>query len=721
MPGKGQMDKPSDKEQVLGDYGALLRAGLPGAASFRCHDSDGRLFWVDGPDIPVAQRPAWEAALRRVLTDPANPASASGVDAPDRPLIHVLPLVGSAQRCLGALTVAMDDGAGLERERCEAALRPALRTLSRELDLRLRLMDSQRKLAVQAAEENLLHRVETLVHKRFGLQEIIDRTLQMCCESLRVRGAALLVPEFGIRAIRAADADHHALEHLCPDELVGDVGRADTAGDSPDRLVMPVGRTGAEALGALVLVGIGRTPFSTPRLRRVSRYVSSQFGSALERDFDPLTGLLNWPVFETYLLSAAASPDRDGHLLAYFDLDQLHVINDTFGREKGDEILAAFGALLRRRFPGQRVSRITSDSFAVLVTDGDLETLRRIAQDACRELQALSCMQGDKSLRPSVSIGIGPPAFGQAGGGLLSMAQVACQAAKDRGRGRVEVYEPDDQSIIRRFDDIQLVSEIRGAIQRNRLALVGQPIRPLAGRGGPQYFEVLVRLLDDMDAHVSPADFLSAAERYGLMEDLDRWVVSHSLQTLVRHGLGAPGGPVRLAINLSGQTLGSEGFLAFVQDQLRSSGVAPELLCFEITETVAVANMQRAQQLMRALQRLGCRFSLDDFGTGLSSFAYLKLFPVDTIKIDGSFIQDLTSNVVSQSVVAAIAEVARVMELETVAEYVQDQDALALLTDLGVTWGQGFLLGQPADLADCLAGLSDRPGRSAAGGMATGA
>jgi EAL domain-containing protein (putative c-di-GMP-specific phosphodiesterase class I) len=217
---------------------------------------------------------------------------------------------------------------------------------------------------------------------------------------------------------------------------------------------------------------------------------------------------------------------------------------------------------------------------------------------------------------------------------------------------------------------------------------------------------VLVRFLDGEDRHIAPADFLSAAERYQLMEDLDRWVVTHTLQQLAPHAAQLARAGARFAVNLSGQSLGSEQFLPFVQKRIVASGVPPEMLCFEITESVAVANLQRAQTFMHTLKRTGCKFSLDDFGTGLSSFAYLKLFPVDTLKIDGSFIRDLSSNVVSQSVVAAISEVARVMQLDSVAEFVQDEATLALLRKLGITWAQGYLFGQPASLSERIAGLA---------------
>jgi Amt family ammonium transporter len=230
---------------------------------------------------------------------------------------------------------------------------------------------------------------------------------------------------------------------------------------------------------------------------------------------------------------------------------------------------------------------------------------------------------------------------------------------------------------------------------------------PLKAGRVPHYFEVLVRLVDDAGQHVAPGEFMSAAERYQLMEELDRWVVATTLRMVADSGQRLRSGEVRFAINLSGQSLGSDSFLEFAESAIQRSGVAPDLITFEITESVAVARMQQAQAFMHALKKLGCHFSLDDFGTGLSSFAYLKLFPVDTLKIDGSFIRDLPTNVVSQSVVAAIAEVARVMQLETVAEYVQDQLAVDLLRNLNISYAQGYFVGTTALLAQQISGIDE--------------
>jgi diguanylate cyclase (GGDEF)-like protein len=460
-----------------------------------------------------------------------------------------------------------------------------------------------------------------------------------------------------------------------------------------DAVWLVVHPRGQETQGIFCLQGVEQSAFSERRLARVARYVVSHIEAVLDREFDALTGLSAWPEFERDIVAAAAADDWREHVALCLDIDQLHVINETFGREAGNEVLRRFAGVLREVLPGHSVSRVTGDSFAALLENTNAEVARGLGETICSRFREHAYVRGDQTHRPTVSIGVGPLAQGADATGALAHAQVACKAAKDRGRGRVEVYESADASIVRRMDDIQIVGYVRSAIENNRLALVGQQLMPLKPGRVPHYFEVLVRLVDDAGGHVAPGEFMSAAERYQLMEELDRWVVASTLDLLARHGRHLRGGEVRFAVNLSGQSLGSDAFLQFAESAVQRSGVAPDLITFEITESVAVARMQQAQVFMQALRRLGCHFSLDDFGTGLSSFSYLKLFPVDTLKIDGSFIRDISTNVVSQSVVAAITEVARVMQLETVAEYVQEQAALDLLRKLNISYAQGFFVG----------------------------
>ena len=292
-------------------------------------------------------------------------------------------------------------------------------------------------------------------------------------------------------------------------------------------------------------------------------------------------------------------------------------------------------------------------------------------------------------------------------GDALTAARIACDSAKDHGRDRVEIYDQANQSIIQRYDDMYLVAEIQktldgGWFQIDWLNLLFRS--PMSNSGSS--FEILLRMKDNKGNRVSSSAFFSAAERYQLMPQIDRWVISNTLARLSEHVDFLKETGAIFSINLSGQSLGDDDILHFVEDEIESSGVPSESLCFEVTESAAISSRNKAQTFIDALRDRGCRFSLDDFGAGLSSFAYLKSFNVDTLKIDGSFIRDITGNRISESMVAAITQVAKVMELETVAEYVESQETKALVEKLGVDYAQGHAVGKPTLFDEVLADLT---------------
>ncbi len=704
------MSEAPAQDQVLGDYAALLRILLPQASGFYCYSRDGAAIWKDPGSGAVSPNARYESAL--VVFRKGECIVPERV-ALDHGAAYLLPLRSEKDQAIGVLVMLVEPPASdMDAARCLELTGPAVRTLQRELSLRYRLLDGYRKLNVQAAEERLLHEVDRIAHTDGDCSHVLGKVLALCRHYLQVDSAALLVPDRRIALMQGEGLKHAELQSILDASI-------EEQQDDNSRIIVPDKWFGSDLYtinichsekrqaGILALSGWRTADFSQRRRSRVARYLASHVEGILQQGFDSLTGFMAWSNFEELLTTMGHTSGDSHHALLYFDMDRLHVANDTLGREVGDEILINFARIVREELSAHLLTRITSDSFAALLMDTDIETARQHAETICTRVRQIEFGRGDQIYRASVSIGVGPlGGDGEVEGGPLAAAKVACGAAKDRGRGRVEIYQAEDESIIQRFDDIRLVGQIRNAIESDRLMLVAQPIMPIKTDSGHPYCEVLVRFLDSEDRHLSPAEFLSAAERYQLMEELDRWVVTHTLQLLQPHAERLSRAGARFAVNLSGQSLGSEQFLPFVQERIVASGVPPEMLCFEITESVAVANLQRAQTFMHTLKRTGCKFSLDDFGTGLSSFAYLKLFPIDTLKIDGSFIRDMTTNVVSQSVVAAISEVARVMQLDSVAEFVQDDATLTLLRKLGITWAQGYLFGQPASLSERIAGLA---------------
>jgi len=437
---------------------------------------------------------------------------------------------------------------------------------------------------------------------------------------------------------------------------------------------------------------------------------------------DTLTGLYTRPAFETRMrLAVASNESSSGWSSLYINVDQLHVINDNFGMRVGDGILGQLGELLRGRLPaGAFAARISGDRFAAMLP-GHLDDAERFGEALREAAELLGDTQGNSRLRVSISIGVA--ALDSSDGELmhsLAAAETACKAAKDRGRNRVEVYRANDVSLVRRFADINIAGQLHDAISAGRLRLDAQLILPFGtGTHRRSHYELLVRMLDEDGTAAGPDSFMSAAIRYQLMQSIDRWVIETALERLKAYADTFAGGPLTFAINFSGQSLNDESFSEFLLERIRSSGLPPDLFCFELTENTAVASVKRAIELMRKLRALGCGIALDDFGTGLSSLAYLRELPVTMLKIDGSFVRDVIRDPRAESMVRAIAQLARTMSLVTVAEYVETKEILARVATLGVDYGQGFAIARPVPLDDLLAELtaSGHAARGSAGAL----
>ena len=713
-----------DLNQTIDNYASLLRLLLPGMTGFNCYGRNGDQFCEWSADGPAHFAPQYHEALEKVLVDPECAAEFGHVDCGDV-AAYIAPFAADTSSKLGVITVLLQKTEdALSYPEIVGLINPVIRNLQTELNLNFRLKVAHNRLNVLSAEENLLHEVEKLVHLHGASDDILKQIVRLCGGLLGLRGVALIVPDKQIRIFEGeipkpvqlrlmlsemidayyADPDDFILMSTGPGRSNENSALLSAANiNDTELLAVPVLQDGSEPIGMLVLSGWKNAGFSMHRRRRIGGYVSAQIKDVISRDYDALTGLMSWTLFERKFAALCQRedyrPDDELVIALCFDIDRLHVINENLGLEKGDEMLAIFAGILKEHCGGQIVTRISSDTFGLIMAGTGIEEAQELAEKIRLIFSDMEFSNGTKKERASVSIGIGPVSSeAESASAALTMAQVACKAAKDRGRGRVESFQPDDKSIVQRMDDIQLVGDIRTAIESGRLKILCQSIIPLNDNININYYETLVRLIDSSGKHILPADFFSSAERYQLMEELDRWVISETLSHMAGNRDCLHDGPLRVAINLSGQSLGSKNFLPFVQNAIQQFNVPPETLCFEITETAAIANLQRAQHFMHALKKLGCHFSLDDFGTGLSSFAYLKLFPISTLKIDGSFVADINSNVVSQSVVAAISEVARVMELETVAECVPDKAAIELLRDIGITYGQGFSMGELAPI-----------------------
>ena len=416
---------------------------------------------------------------------------------------------------------------------------------------------------------------------------------------------------------------------------------------------------------------------------------------------DTLTGLVNRREFET-CLGKALDKLSDGpsqHSLMFLDLDQFKVVNDTCGHAAGDQLLKQTSALLQENLrTSGLLARLGGDEFGVLLEDCSARSATRIAERLRLAVQELRFVWNGCVFNISVSIGLVHVAEAGAIEETLRAADMACYMAKEKGRNRVQVYHPSDSELVERVGEMTWVQRIRNGLDEQRFCLFAQEIRAL-NSDEPQHshVELLLRLRDEQGVLVQPGSFMPAAERYGMMPLIDRWVVRNAFALIAsRLGSSEPVPLLSCAINLSGMTFGDADFVDYVRRQFEIHQVPPEMICFEITETSAITNLPSAKRFIQALKKLGCRFSLDDFGTGMSSFSYLKHLPVDLIKIDGSFVTEMLNSKIDRAMVEMIVHLARVMGKRTVAEFVESNEILETLREIGVDYAQGYAIGKPA-------------------------
>jgi diguanylate cyclase (GGDEF)-like protein len=455
--------------------------------------------------------------------------------------------------------------------------------------------------------------------------------------------------------------------------------------------------------GILIPIGIFLTQRVVNRVDKAERELKElKLGQeyaaklAYHASHDALTSLVNRLEFENRLkhaLHTAAGQGRQ-HVVMYLDLDQFKIVNDTCGHAAGDQLLRQVSSLLKQLVrEGDSLARLGGDEFGVLLENCPMQEAIRIADELRQCIGDFRFVSEGRSFSIGASIGVVQIADGSLSlTDVLSAADAACYMAKEKGRNRVQVYRPHDSEVSMRRGEMEWVSRLQRALQDGRFVLYAQEIMSIGDqvRRGTHY-ELLVRMLDEHGMVVPPMAFIPAAERYSMMPMVDQWVIQNAF-TLIS-SLGPDCGTY--AINVSGTSIGDERFLEFVREQFRRYRMPPRSICFEITETAAIANFDKAARFFGEMKSLGCLFSLDDFGAGMSSFGYLKHFPVDFIKIDGSFVKDVANDPVDFATVRAINDVGHAMGKKTIGEFVEGDTGLAALREIGVDFAQGNWISPP--------------------------
>jgi len=710
----------------LDPYGQLIRMLMPRAHSIAIYDRMGVPVWLsEGQDVPELHR-LIQDALTGELSEDEQRDGFSEVD-PDH-AAYVFMMRDANGRLSGALGLICRESSQRSEARpfslVRSLLRPALECLQRELGAQYSIGDLQRSLRVRDRDLDLLLGATQDDGERESPADFAN-LVQGCVEHLDCAVGALLIPDKNIAVCRTGPGipprtgaevltrTHRPLlawTQLHRQTMIANQSAAGgPLGAIPYKVLsVPIMHGAQQMLGVLVLFKSPDEQDFDLRQVRVVELLARRVAYILMNAYDPATGLLTRPAFEKRTQALLTPQALQGNqCVIYVDIDRLHVLNENLGMHVGDDVIVRVAEVIRRQLaPRMLAARISGDRFALFVGDANLDTAQTVAEDLREAIGRIEFVAADEPVEISASCGVARVSESNHPlSHALAAAEIACKAAKDRGRDRVEIYEDSDQSIVRRYTDVTLVGTLRYALAQNSFRLEAQCIVPLNGSAPSAMYELLLRMTDESGICVSPDKFLSAAERYQLAPAIDRWVVTNVLATLAPHVAILIERKASFAVNISGQSLGDQEFSNFLETRLRESRLPPQLLSFELTETAAVANIVRAEALMRRLRDLGFDVALDDFGRGLSSLTYLKTLPVTCLKIDGSFVRDVVGDDRSQAMLSAIVQLARAMKLQTVAECVESEKIREIVRSLGVEYGQGFSIGRPVPLTDVINGL----------------
>lgn len=577
------------------------------------------------------------------------------------------------------------------------------------------------ELSVRYEELNLLYSIDALdsFYKSNDDEKSLKQITENCVDYLNIDFAAIYIPEqdffFHQRSAATSIANENYLEQVIrqhlydyivttPETLVinrnNDIDWTDANLHIPYKiLAAPILQANQTPLGLLVLINsLDGLDFSNSD-RKLTEVLAAEGSKLIQARRDPITAQLNRRGFTEKLEKALTERQPDiSNCLLIINLDQFKVVNDTAGQKGGDQLLKQItGLILKNLKKSDILSRLGSDEFAIILRQCSLVNATEIAEKIRGVIKQFRFFYQEKMFDLSACLGIVEldaeiKDFSQA----LGAADLACSVAKEQGKDRVHIYNSSDEILLKHENEMLWVSRINLAIEGDLFQIYRQKIELLDGDPSrEEHYEILIRLKEKNGEVVSPFHFIPSAERFNLMPKIDRWVINKTLQKMAAEFVKFPNSKLVCSINLSGQSFSDEGFVSYIKEQINRFSVPADRVCLEMTETVAVSNLTQAVKFMEELKAFGCTFSLDDFGSGMSSFTYLKNLPVDYLKIDGHFVKTMMENKIDKAMVNSIHQIGSVMGLKTIAEFVENDDIMNELKKMGINYGQGYGIHKP--------------------------
>ncbi len=604
-----------------------------------------------------------------------------------------------------------------------------------EYQLNNELSGVTNELGERYDELNLIYATDDDIQNHAEADAALDRLIENCSEYLGVPLSALIVPQCNVNIHYPQEPstidDIDAVLEYISDQRIKQSGNSpepvilnsleDYASEGLDQVVsgkfisIPILTKGGAARGILACYKPEADVDYSNSDKNLLLTMARKVTKILNANFDTLTGLMSREAFECSTESALLLSKQTQNVssILYINIDKTQIVNDVASLHAGDAVIKQVAAIIKSHLKEVKmIARIGGDIFGVLIENCGKEAAAKIANEI-----RLAISNEDFSWKQhkfDVTISIGVCELNEQTVSVTSAitaAEVSCDTAKEQGRNATVIDNDSNLQVLERKNDMHWVNRVQEALREQKFLLFAQPIQVLNGNPEAFHFEILLRMRDEDGSILSPGAFMHAAETYKVMPDLDAYVIKTAISTLEAYSPLIGGKHGSIAINLSGQSIRKNGFLDFILQQLSHSSVPANAFCFEVTETATLGCLNEAKHFIEQIKKIGCKFSLDDFGTGLSSFSYLKQLPVDYLKIDGSFVMNIVEDRVNDEMVRAIHRIGQVMNLKTIAEFVEDEAVMDHLRSIGINYGQGYHIGKPIPIEECLGMLTNNLGQ----------